>query len=129
MPRGRSITPETHGPIAAGLGLRIREARQAAGMTQSVLAAAIGVSRSAVAQWETDRSGQVGTNLLRVASALGVTAQHLLTGDGGQDSGPQADTGDELALLHLYRGLGGSDRQVLLRLAVRLSRGGGIIGE
>jgi transcriptional regulator with XRE-family HTH domain len=107
-----------------GVGGRIKAARQSAGMTQAVLASSIGVSRSAVAQWETDRSGQVGANLARVAAALGVSAQHLLTGADGPEGGRSAESGDELALLRLYRALGEADRQVLLRLAVRLSRGG-----
>ena len=107
-----------------GVGTRIRVARQAAGLTQAGLAALVGVTRSAVAQWETDRAGQVGGNLTRIAAALGVSAQHLLTGDEGPQGGRSAESGDELALLHLYRGLGAADRQVLLRLAVRLSRDG-----
>jgi transcriptional regulator with XRE-family HTH domain len=119
MDRGSWPTPTT-----MGIGGRIKAARQATGMTQAALAQEIGVSRSAVAQWETDRSGQVNTNLTRVASALGVSAQHLLTGDVVASGGSAAERGDELALLHVYRGLGDADRQVLLRLAVRLSRGG-----
>ena len=111
--------------IQGGVGERIRAARQAAGLTQAGLAESIRVSRSAVAQWETDRSGQVGANLARVAAALGVSAQHLLTGTEGPNGGQGAESGDELGLLRLYRTLGDADRQVLLRLAVRLSRGGG----
>ena len=107
-----------------GAGGRIKAARQAAGLTQAMLATAIGVSRSAVAQWETDRSGQVGANLARVAATLGVSAQHLLTGEHGPDGGRAAESGDEMALLRLYLALGELDRQVLLRLAVRFSRGG-----
>ena len=51
-----------------------------AGLTQAELAAAVGVSRSAVAQWETERSGQVRGNLTRIASVLGVSVEHLLNG-------------------------------------------------
>ena len=36
------------------------------------------LSRSAVAQWETGRAGQVTTNLTRVAAALGVGVEHLM---------------------------------------------------
>ena len=112
------------GGMDEGLGGRIRAARRAAGLTQAGLADAVGVSRSAVAQWETDRSGQVGANLTRVAAALRVSAQHLLTGADGPEGGSGAEGGAELALLRLYRGLAEADRQVLLRLAVRLSRSG-----
>ena len=56
------------------IGARIRTAREEQGWTQDQLAEAVGVSRSAVAQWETGRAGQVTTNLTRVAEALGVGA-------------------------------------------------------
>jgi len=61
------------------IGARIRTAREEQGWTQDQLAEAVGVSRSAVAQWETGRAGQVTTNLTRVAEALGVGVEHLET--------------------------------------------------
>ena len=64
-----------------GAGARIRTARQTLGMTQADLAEAVGVSRSAVAQWETDRAGQVRGNLSRVASVLRVSVAYLVEGD------------------------------------------------
>ena len=93
-------------------------------MTQAALAAAVGVSRSAVAQWETERAGQIGVNLARVAAALGVSAAYLLTGEANVGGGGEAETASELALLRLYRGLSESDRAYLLRLAVLMSRQG-----
>ena len=54
------------------IGARIRTARQEQGWTQEKLATAVGVSRSAVAQWETGRAGQVTPNLTRIAETLGV---------------------------------------------------------
>ncbi len=105
-----------------GMGERIRQARQAAGLTQLGLATAVGVSRSAVAQWETDRSGQVGVNLARVSSVLGVSSAYLLTGTVGEAGTGTAENPQEMALLRLYRELGETDRQVLLRLAMRLAR-------
>ena len=62
------------------IGTRIRAAREEQGWTQDQLAAAVGVSRSAVAQWETGRAGQVTTNLTRVAGALGIGVEHLMYG-------------------------------------------------
>ena len=67
----------TH-PVAdapASAGARIRAARVEKGWTQDDLAAAVGVSRSAVAQWETDRAGQIRGNLARIAEALGVSLE------------------------------------------------------
>lgn len=103
------------------IGRRIRDARLARGITQAELATQIGVSRSAVAQWETGRAGQIRENLARIAVALGVSVGHLMTGDVASE---RADTPDALALLRLYHTLSHEDRQLLLRTAVRLSRAG-----
>lgn len=99
------------------VGTRIRNRRRALGMTQEDLAAACEVSRSAVAQWETDRAGQLRDNITRIADALGTTVEVLLHGDR-----PGADlTGDELALLRLYRNCSTEDRGFLVRTARRLA--------
>ena len=103
------------------VGTRITALRRARGWTQERLAAATGVSRSAVAQWETDRAGQERGNLARIARALGVTLDMLLHGDGGADGAK----GDELALLRLYRECSSEARAELLRQARRLSGGQG----
>lgn len=102
------------------IGARIRAARQEQGWTQDELAAAVGVSRSAVAQWETGRAGQVTANLTRVAAALGIGVEHLMYGRDKLSPG-QIGSGDELALLRLYRECSPSDRQLLLRTARRLA--------
>jgi transcriptional regulator with XRE-family HTH domain len=103
------------------VGARIRAARLARAMTQADLAAEVGVSRSAVAQWETERSGQVRGNLTRIASVLSVTVEHLLNGATlGTQVGPENAT--EQALLRLYRACTEDDRAFLLRTATRLAR-------
>jgi transcriptional regulator with XRE-family HTH domain len=102
------------------IGERIRLTRQERGMTQEALAAAVGVSRSAVAQWETGRSGQVTGNLSRIAEILGVGVEYLMHGVQGEVM-PVASRGDELALLRLYRECSMEDRQLLLRTARRLA--------
>jgi transcriptional regulator with XRE-family HTH domain len=108
----------------SGVGARIRAARETLGLTQSGLAEKIGVSRSAVAQWETGRAGQVGTHLTQVAAALDVGIDYLLLGAGARklqdEFGPDALTGDEIALIRLYRECGNEDRAMLLRMAKRL---------
>jgi transcriptional regulator with XRE-family HTH domain len=101
------------------VGARIRALRRSQGMTQDDLAVACDVSRSAVAQWETDRAGQLRGNFTRVAEALSTTVEYLLQGQR-----PNSDiTGDELALLRLYRDCDDADRQFLLRTARKLSGG------
>jgi transcriptional regulator with XRE-family HTH domain len=100
------------------VGSRIRALRHSQGMTQEDLAAACDVSRSAVAQWETDRAGQLRDNITRIADALATTIEYLLQGER-----PQSDvTGDELALLRLYRACDPEDRSFLLRTAHKLAR-------
>jgi transcriptional regulator with XRE-family HTH domain len=108
------------------IGTRIRAARERRGLTQSALAGLVGVTRSAVAQWETGRSGQVGGNLTQIAAVLGVGVEHLLLGAGGaavtgELAGFDRVAGDELALLRLYRECDTEDRQILLRLAKKFT--------
>lgn len=103
----------------ATVGDRIRAARGVLGMTQDALARAVGVSRSAVAQWETERAGQVSANLTRVAAALGIGVEALLTGTEAISGQPENAT--ELALLRLYRECGEEDRAFLLRTARRMA--------
>jgi|SRR5215472_5819582 transcriptional regulator with XRE-family HTH domain len=103
------------------IGVRIRDAREDQGWTQDQLAEAVGVSRSAVAQWETGRAGQVTGNLTRVAAALGVGVEFLMYGTDARAAG-KAYSGDELAMLRLYRECVPEDRQLLLRAARRLAR-------
>lgn len=103
------------------IGERIRVARQERRITQEELASAVGVSRSAVAQWETGRSGQVTGNLARIAQVLGVGVEFLMHGS-GPNALPEATTADEAAMLRLYRDCSQEDRQLLLRTAVRLAR-------
>jgi transcriptional regulator with XRE-family HTH domain len=101
-------------------GARIRAARRARGWTQDDLAKAVGVTRSAVAQWETDRAGQIRDNLARIAMVLGVPVAALL-GSAPADADLRAVGGDELALLRLYRACSPEDRAFLLRTARRLA--------
>ncbi len=103
------------------IGRRIRTARQERGLTQEALAAAIGVSRSAVAQWETGRAGQLTTHLAAIASALEVGVEVLMHG-ADKRAPAQATSGDELALLRLYRECTDEDRQFLLHTARRMAR-------
>lgn len=109
-----SSTPEA-------IGARVREIRRERGLTQDQLAGRVGVSRSAVAQWETGRAGQVTGNLTRIADALEVSAEYLMNGF-DRRAETEVRQSDELALLRLYRECTPEDRQLLLRTARRLGR-------
>ena len=116
--------PASHptGAAPASVGARIRDYRREHGWTQDDLAQKTGVSRSAVAQWETDRAGQIRGNLARIADALGISVEVLLFGVASRDSA-QAVSSDEWALLRLYRECDPQDRSFLLRTARRLASG------
>jgi transcriptional regulator with XRE-family HTH domain len=103
----------------AQIGPRIKAVRTERGLTQDQLAGAVGVSRSAVAQWETGRAGQVTGNLTRIAQCLDVGVEYLMYGT-DKSAEEEVSHGDELALLRLYRECTPDDRQTLLRLARRL---------
>src|SRR5689334_6154149 len=103
------------------IGARIRTRRRERRLTQDELARRIGVSRSAVAQWETGRTGQITGNLTSIAAALDVSVEYLVYGD-DRRAAAEARQGDELALLRLYRECDPEDRQMLLRTARRLTR-------
>jgi transcriptional regulator with XRE-family HTH domain len=63
------------------LGDRIRTARHRADLSQTELAKALGVSASAVAQWEHPRGTRPSLdNLIRVAEAAAVSFEWLATG-------------------------------------------------
>jgi len=102
------------------IGTRISDIRRQRGITQEGLAEAVGVSRSAVAQWETGRAGQVTGNLTRVAEVLGVHVAVLL-GARQAAAGTRLKT-DETALIRLYRDCTATDRQAILRTARRLAK-------
>ena len=59
-------------------GEKLKQARQAAGLSQEELAVKISVSRSAVAKWETDKGLPDIQNLKNIAWALGVSIDYLL---------------------------------------------------
>ncbi len=103
------------------IGVRIKALRREKGLSQDELAQQVGVSRSAVAQWETGRTGQVTGNLSRIAGALDASVEFLVYGNDKHAPGA-ATQGDELALLRLYRECESEDKQILLRTARRLAR-------
>jgi transcriptional regulator with XRE-family HTH domain len=62
------------------LGWRVRERRKALGLSQEALARQLVVSKNTVARWESGAQPR-GVRLSRLASALRVSADWLLTGD------------------------------------------------
>ncbi len=115
---------------------RIRLARAAAKLTQAVLAKTVGVTPSAVAQWESRLGTRPGVERLQaVAAATGVAFDWLATGIGGNarrspapaDDPPAVvlstfahDANEEL-LLDRYRRLPLKAREALCNLLVGIT--------
>lgn len=64
----------------AEIGERVREAREAAGLTQGRLAAAIGVDRTALVRVESGQRQLNAMELFRLSDELGVPLAHLVSG-------------------------------------------------
>lgn len=113
--------------------LRIRRARTLAGFTQAVLAARLGVQRTAVTQWECERGTSPSVeHLSQVARETGVSFEWLATGRGPcrPESGAldtavmQEDFAqDELEsrILHGLRRVSGRKRETVVRIVEMLS--------
>lgn len=59
-------------------GEKLKEARKGAGYSQEELANKLGVSRSAIAKWETDKGMPDITNIKAIAQLLNVSIDYLL---------------------------------------------------
>lgn len=115
---------------------RIRLARRHGGLSQAVLAGHVGVHRSAVSHWESNKPKRPNIgHLLAIAVATGVQFEWLATGRGtmllsGQaNMGPAASThaatvedAQELELLRAFREAPLQSRPVLVELAQQLAR-------
>ena len=69
-------------PVAMGIGKRIRIARERLKMGQETLAAAVGVTKQAVYEWECNNKSPQSDKLPAVRQAIRVTFAWLLVGDG-----------------------------------------------
>ncbi len=122
--RSDSNAPVRLQPNALLAGERVRTLRLGRGWTQEQLAQATGVSRSAVAQWETGRAG-FGAKVDLIAGALDVPVKQLRP---GHPVGPVKRLGDptvttdEAMLLRHFRELDHDDRDCVVRVASRLAK-------
>ena len=75
-------------------GQRLKPARESAGFTQEKLAEKLGVSRTAVARWESNDIEPKLQNLIGIAELLHVSTDSLL-GIGSRKSNSVSDLSDE----------------------------------
>ena len=108
------------------IGDRIRTARLRAGLTQRVLAAQLGVDKSAVAQWEGGGGGKgiKTSNLVELARVLGIRPSELLSGLAPEDQ-LLLDDPEEINIITLFRRLPAklrnNVRETMAALAVRVT--------
>ena len=116
---------------------RVREARKLIGISKEVLAGDLGVSRSAVAQWEMVRGTAPSVeNLIALARRSGMTFEYLSTGRGHKIHGkPILAIAEESSeyhglsrqqqrLLALFDTLSTKQRSGLIEFLESLSAGG-----
>ena len=87
------------------VGERVRERREAAGLTQAELAQRVYVSRQTVNNWETGKTLIDVQSLALVAGALGTTAGELLGERGAEAVRAEADLRHRLIVLLVGYGL------------------------
>lgn len=114
---------------------RIRLARRHAGLSQSALATAVGVQRSAVSHWEAiEGKSPSMANLRRVATVTGVQFEWLATGRGRMALSPEdaldtvaaadatlVDDAFEMRLLTAFRTLPARSRAPLVELMEQMA--------
>lgn len=115
-----TVSPPRRPLPRTSIGAHIRLLRRQSGMTQQDLATAIGVARSTVAFWETDRGDPDPAILSRIGEALDVPVEIFLTGMISRRRQETVEV-DEAMLLDFYRRCSVESRLALIRTAARLS--------
>lgn len=102
-------------PKAIAVGRRIAIAREQKGYSQVTLAAMVGVTDGAIAQYETGRNLPKLSRLERIAVALDVSPEWLLTGN-EPDELVRAQTKTEAEMLRLIRALPAEQQDLALAM-------------
>lgn len=100
-------------PYTLGMGLRIRELREARGLTQAELSDMARLSRSQLSEIETESKPANTLRLAAIAKALDVSVEELFT-DGSAEA-------YRTLILDLMRSMSPEDRDALLRMARALA--------
>lgn len=108
-----SKKPSDIDPLDRDIGERLRLRRRAIGMTQTALAAAMGVSFQQIQKYETGKNRVAGSTLIRLAAALKTTPGVFL---GGEAATPEDELPNAFSGLRSQRA-----RALVLRLVNELS--------
>ena len=109
LPEETVSETDWYGPDVATFGDRVAAARDAAGMTQAVLARRLGVRLATLRSWENDLSEPRANRLSMLAGLLNVSMMWLINGegeglDGSEDAGVlSGDAADLLAEMRSLR--------------------------
>jgi transcriptional regulator with XRE-family HTH domain len=91
-------------PRAIAFGRRIADAREKIACSQETIARMLGVTKGLIGQYEIGYTTPRAQKLSKLAGALGVTVEYLLTGD-DPDEKARAQTTTEQAALDLLRSI------------------------
>ena len=100
----------------------IKTMREERGWTQQQLADKLGVTRSAVTQWETGWSQPKMDSIKKLADVFGTTIASITDAQPDFDGEQFNLTEDEIELIRKYRRLSTEDKQTVIRMAARLGR-------
>jgi transcriptional regulator with XRE-family HTH domain len=101
--------------IPSTTGARIKVLRQALGLSQDNLATRLGISRSLIAQWETNRLSPHHVHFEHLSKELNVHVTYLQSGSSS------ILTGDEFTLISEFRACELGDRKLLVEIATTIS--------
>ena len=105
-------------------GLKIRQLREAAGMTQEELGKVLGVKRAAINKYETGTVVNLKRSTIeKLCSLFSVTPQYLLSAS-DEPEAPAGIAGDEQVLLGFYRELNDEGKEKLVDYADDLCSSG-----
>lgn len=105
-------------------GLKIRQLREAAGMTQEELGKVLGVKRAAINKYETGTVVNLKRSTIeKLCSLFSVTPQYLLSSS-DEPEAPAGIAGDEQVLLGFYRELNDEGKEKLVDYADDLCSSG-----
>lgn len=94
-PHAQEDSGETSATILASIGMRIREARQARGMTLQALADMSGLSPSMLSLVERGRASPSIGSLIVIASALEISMADIIVGDAPSAENPVVRSGEQ----------------------------------
>jgi transcriptional regulator with XRE-family HTH domain len=120
--RRRTAIEDGPHPVDVYVGRRLREARLLAGLNQSELGDAIGVSFQAVQKYETGSNRLSASRLFQAAKVLGRPVSFFFDSLEGEAPGPTESLArDEIELIRHYRHVGEATRSDLLELTKSIS--------